>query len=116
MILTKSFKFEAAHKLDDYEGPCKHLHGHSYRLEVSIIGEVNSNGMIIDFHEFDKIISRLIIGKLDHSYLNKIIKLPTAENILAWIELRLENELKLSIYEIRLWETENCSVSTKKMI
>lgn len=110
MVITKEFKFEAAHKLEDYNGPCKKLHGHSYRFEISVYGTVKSNGMVIDFKELEKIVQNYVILKLDHSYLNEIIEQPTAENIIIWICNRL-NKTDLSVYGLRLWETDDCSVS-----
>lgn len=75
--ITKEFSFEAAHILDNYDGLCRHIHGHSYKLFVcikgGIIDEVNNpkNGMLLDFLDLKKIISEEIIKKFDHSLMLK---------------------------------------------
>ena len=106
--ISRKFSFEASHKLDWYQGKCKNLHGHSYKLEIIIRGEINKNGILIDFHELKKIVKEEIIIELDHKYLNDIIENPTAENIAIWIWEKLKNILPLK--EILLHETENCYV------
>jgi len=104
MQITREFKFEAAHKLLRYDGPCENLHGHSYVLHVSIEGEVDKNGFVMDFGELKIIVENHVISKLDHGYLNKKIKQPTAENIVIWIWERLI-EAKFPVCELKLWET-----------
>ncbi|MEE9525826.1 MAG: 6-carboxytetrahydropterin synthase QueD [Candidatus Woesearchaeota archaeon] len=108
MIITKKFTFEAAHKLPGYKGNCSKLHGHSYKLEVAIKGPVK-NGMVIDFRELDTIVKEKALDILDHSYINDIIKNPTAENLVKWIW----DKLPLKLHLLRLWETEKCSVIYK---
>ncbi|MBT3721302.1 6-carboxytetrahydropterin synthase QueD [archaeon] len=103
MMLTKEFMFDSAHNLDWHDGYCKNLHGHTYKLQVSVSGKVNENGVVLDFKDLKKIVKEKIISVLDHKYLNKIITNPTAENMLLWIWDQLENELNL--YELKLWET-----------
>lgn len=110
MQLTKEFIFDAAHKLENYEGKCKNLHGHTYKLQVSVNGDINEKtGMIIDFLELDKIVEKNVLSILDHSFLNDTIKNPTAENIAVWIWEKLKNIINLS--EIKLWETPTSFVS-----
>ena len=71
--ITKEFKFETAHALKGYDGLCKHIHGHSYELLVSIIGEPihdeNSPklGMVMDFGDLKKIVKKEVVDKMDHS-------------------------------------------------
>ena len=71
--VTKEFNFEMAHALYGYDGPCKNIHGHSYRLSVTIIGKVNDqkknpkNGMVLDFTELKKIVNAEIIDQFDHT-------------------------------------------------
>ena len=76
--ITKEFKFEMAHALYSYDGLCKKIHGHSYRMWVTIKGNVlqknkhAKNGMVIDFGELKKIIKDCVVDKYDHSFvLNK---------------------------------------------
>jgi 6-pyruvoyltetrahydropterin/6-carboxytetrahydropterin synthase len=71
--ITKAFKFEMAHALHGYDGLCKNIHGHSYRLWVTIRGEIKNakghkkDGMVLDFDFIKKIIKEAIIEKYDHS-------------------------------------------------
>lgn len=73
--ITKRFRFEAAHALWKYDGPCKNIHGHSYQLYVTVKGRpVNDpgnpkHGMIIDFSVLKKIVHDLIIAPFDHALL-----------------------------------------------
>jgi 6-pyruvoyltetrahydropterin/6-carboxytetrahydropterin synthase len=103
MYVTKEFTFDSAHKLDWEDGKCKHLHGHTYRLQVTVKGELDSNGVVINFTDLKSIVKNEIINQLDHTDLNKVIENPTAENIVVWVWEKLEN--KLSLFEIKLWET-----------
>ena len=71
--ITKKFRFEAAHALYGYDGKCKNIHGHNYKLFVTVIGvptNDNSNakeGMVMDFGDLKKIVNTQIIEKFDHS-------------------------------------------------
>ena len=71
--LTKHFSFEAAHALHNYDGKCSRLHGHSYQLYVTVIGEPVSDpsspklGMVMDFGLLKKIVGEEIIDHYDHS-------------------------------------------------
>lgn len=70
--LTKEFKFETAHALMGYDGLCKHIHGHSYELLVTVIGlpieEANNPklGMVMDFGDLKKIVKEEVVDKMDH--------------------------------------------------
>lgn len=85
--LTKEFSFEMAHALDGYDGACKHIHGHSYRLFVTIIGEPNDDesnpkyGMVMDFKVLKGIVNRFVIDKYDHAFVCK-----TGESSLSVID------------------------------
>ena len=71
--ITKQFSFEAGHALYGYDGKCKNLHGHSYHLDVTVIGtpiKDSSNvkfGMVIDFGDLKKIVKEDIIDVFDHT-------------------------------------------------
>jgi 6-pyruvoyltetrahydropterin/6-carboxytetrahydropterin synthase len=71
--LTKEFKFEMAHALKGYDGPCRHIHGHSYELCVTVIGTPVSDpsspkiGMLMDFGDLKKIVRTSIIEQFDHA-------------------------------------------------
>ena len=105
MLLTvsKTFRFEAAHKLIGYDGDCANLHGHSYVLEIQVKGVVDEQGFVMDFKELKHFVQTKVIDLLDHVYLNDIIKNPTAENIVIWIVRKLQQDLM--IHKVRLWET-----------
>lgn len=79
--VTREFSFEAAHFLTKYHGKCEHLHGHSYRLWVTIEGEVQANGMLLDFGFLKKIVKEQVLDRYDHRCLNDFIENPTAEVI-----------------------------------
>ena len=72
--LTKEFSFESAHALDGYDGLCREIHGHSYRLFVTIKGEPVSEkgnpklGMVMDFGDLKRIVNSEIVDRLDHSF------------------------------------------------
>jgi 6-pyruvoyltetrahydropterin/6-carboxytetrahydropterin synthase len=71
--LTKEFKFEMAHALKGYDGPCRHIHGHSYELLVTVIGTpINNssspkNGMLMDFGDLKKTVRASIVEEFDHA-------------------------------------------------
>ncbi len=70
--ITKEFRFEAAHALTGYDGKCRHLHGHSYILNVTVAGEplardgAAKNGMVLDFTVLKSIVNQHIIDIFDH--------------------------------------------------
>jgi len=111
VLIAKEFTFDAAHKLLKYNGPCANLHGHTYKLQVTLSGPVLKNGMVFDFVDLKKIVTEKVISKLDHKFINKIIKQSTAENIVIWIWKQLKKDLPL--YEIMLWETPTSFVNYK---
>jgi 6-pyruvoyltetrahydropterin/6-carboxytetrahydropterin synthase len=71
--ITKEFTFEAAHALMGYDGPCRHVHGHSYTLAVTITGEPVSRegdpklGMVLDFGDLKRIVKTHVVDPLDHA-------------------------------------------------
>jgi len=89
--VTKQFDFEAAHFLTKYHGKCERLHGHSYKLFVTVEGPLQENGMVIDFVILKKIVKERIIEKFDHQSLNDFFENPTAENVVVWIWNELED-------------------------
>ncbi|MFH1189014.1 MAG: 6-carboxytetrahydropterin synthase QueD [bacterium] len=115
MFLTKNFMFEAAHRLPNYNGKCEALHGHSYRLEVTVSGKLDTkSGMIVDFGILKKIVKENVVDVLDHSYINNIIETPTAENMVLWMNEKLEKNLReqgVSLHKMQLWETRDSSVT-----
>jgi 6-pyruvoyltetrahydropterin/6-carboxytetrahydropterin synthase len=110
MLITKKFSFDSAHKLINYKGKCQFLHGHTYLLNVTLKGNVDKkSGMVFDFSAIKMIVEKKVLDILDHSYINDIIKQPTAENMAVWIWEHLEKDLP--IYKIELWETPDSYVT-----
>ena len=68
--ITKVFTFDSAHHLNEYEGKCKNIHGHTYKLEVTLKGFTDKNGLVIDFHDLDDMVEEEILSQVDHKYLN----------------------------------------------
>ena len=106
MDVFREFTFEAAHRLPHVpEGhKCGRLHGHSYRVEVHVSGDVDSHsGMVVDFADI-KAAFKPLHDCLDHYYLNEISGLenPTSENVARWIWDRLQcSRLPLSRIVVR---------------
>jgi len=97
--LSKMFHFEAAHDLPTFPAghKCRRLHGHSFRFEVIVEGEVDpEKGYLIDYGDI-KTAADPIVRQLDHFYLNEIDGLsnPTSENLARWLYGRLKPVLPL---------------------
>lgn len=109
MKITKIFEFDSAHNLINYNGKCEKLHGHTYRLEVTVSGVPDINGLVIDFTLLKSIVNECIIEKLDHQYLNELFDFnTTCENLLVWMWNELYPKLKtdrFELYQLTLWET-----------
>jgi 6-pyruvoyltetrahydropterin/6-carboxytetrahydropterin synthase len=110
--ITRIFFFESAHYLPDHEHKCKNLHGHSYKLEVTVEGDLSSsgssNGMVMDFGRLKKIVQQQIVDRLDHTLLNDSLPSafhpPTAENMCRYAAQQLQ-AMGVNVTHIRLWET-----------
>jgi len=114
MFLSKEFKFDSAHNLVEYHGKCEKLHGHTYRLRVTIEGVPGDDGMILDYGILKIIVREKIIDLVDHHYLNDIVPQSTTENLVLWMWTELEKPLLSETYrlfEIKLWETETSFVT-----
>lgn len=110
MRVRRRFDFEAAHRLPDHPGKCRELHGHSFRLVVTVERPVDpASGLAVDFTELKRVVRETVIDRVDHTYLNDVIDNPTAENLVVWIWARLREALP-GLVEIELFETERCSV------
>ena len=131
--LTKEFSFEAAHALGGYDGPCREIHGHSYRLFVTIKGTPSRDeqnpkqGMVMDFGVLKKIVHEEIISRFDHALVlrstadKELLKLltaqfdnlievdyqPTCENMLDDFARRIAARLPegVTLHSLRLHET-----------
>lgn len=131
--ITKEFRFEAAHALKGYDGPCRNIHGHSYELSVTITGEPDSvkdspkRGMVMDFSDLKKIIKKSVIDPFDHALIlssgypgdffkgsgeafSNIVFVeyqPTSENLLIDFASRIRGLLPFNVrlHSLRLRET-----------
>lgn len=130
--LTKEFEFEMSHALDEYQGLCKNLHGHSYKLFVTVIGEYvanpqeNSSGMVLDFKFLKTVIEENIIKDFDHAVVldknsvfanvlnttnTKLIMFnsqPTCENLIMEFHNRIVKVLPegVKLAKLKLYETK----------
>lgn len=133
--ITKQFSFETGHALYGYDGKCKNVHGHSYKLAVTVIGEPISNqqdvklGMVIDFGDLKKIVKQEIVDRFDHATvfnaqtphveLAKELKKrghdvilvdyqPTSENMIQDFAERIKKRLPehIQLFSLKLQETE----------
>ena len=131
--VTKEFDFEIAHALWNYDGNCRNLHGHSYKLFVTVIGSPSSNpsdpkqGMVIDFGEMKNIVHNEIVEPLDHAVilntaatgagLENISQMfdkrymvdfqPTCENLVVDFARRISGRLPgdIKLHSLKLHET-----------
>jgi 6-pyruvoyltetrahydropterin/6-carboxytetrahydropterin synthase len=111
--LTEEFHFDAAHDLPNYIGKCHNLHGHRWKLLVTISGHVDEKtGMIMDFKDLKNVVEENVLQYLDHAYLNDVIENPTAENIVQWIAKKLVGVLPL--YSLKLYESPESYVEWEK--
>ena len=133
--ITKQFSFETGHALYGYDGKCKNVHGHSYKLSVTVIGTPITNtsnvklGMVIDFTDLKKIVKEEIVDQFDHAtvfnkntpHLELAIELqsrghevilvayqPTSENMVIDFALRIKSRLPdgIALHSLKLQETE----------
>uniref|UniRef100_UPI00389AB3FC 6-carboxytetrahydropterin synthase QueD n=1 Tax=Sphaerimonospora thailandensis TaxID=795644 RepID=UPI00389AB3FC len=112
MEIFREFTFEAAHRLPNVSPghKCARLHGHSYRVEVHVKGEIDSStGWLMDFAEL-KAAFKPLEEQLDHYYLNEIpgLENPTSEVLAKWIWDRLRDVLPLSAVAVRETCTSGC--------
>ena len=101
MLVTREFTFDSAHFLTDYYGKCERMHGHTYKLQVTLEGKVQSNGLLIDFVVLKRIVKKYVLDKIDHQVLNEIIENPSAERIVVWIWDQLQDLQKLLKAELK---------------
>lgn len=114
--------FEAAHRLDGYNGKCSRLHGHSWTVEISVEGEtLDEIGMVADFKTLKAALMK-VLDAMDHQYLNELPQFdgtnPTAENLAKYIYEQLEfDEVFQSGCElkyVKVWESPKSAVIYRK--
>jgi 6-pyruvoyltetrahydropterin/6-carboxytetrahydropterin synthase len=132
--VTKQFTFETAHALYGYDGKCRNIHGHSYKLDVTVIGEPITDmdnvkcGMVIDFGDLKHIVKSQVVDKMDHAIiLNKetphielaqtlkssghdvilVDYQPTSENMVIDFAKSIQSKLdpKIKLHSLKLRET-----------
>lgn len=126
VLVSKEFTFDSAHHLHCYDGKCKSLHGHTYKLQVVMSGRVDHRGISIDFGDIKRITKQSVIDRLDHKYLNEVLPPmnTTAENMVVWIYEEIQKQLQaeglypdIELEEVRLWETPTSyAVVTKALM
>jgi 6-pyruvoyltetrahydropterin/6-carboxytetrahydropterin synthase len=133
LLLTKIFRFEMAHALHGYAGKCKSIHGHSYKLYVTVKageerhGYIPAPGILLDFKEIKQLVRTSIVNRLDHQLIlsGDYIKAhpsiilednlllweaePSAENLLIFIRKTLEQKLPegVELVKLKLYETND---------
>lgn len=103
VMVSKEFTFDAAHHLHAYEGKCKNLHGHTYKVVFGISAYPNEIGIAVDFGDVKKIWKEQIEIYLDHRYVNETLPPmnTTAENMVVWIFEKMEKSLASCAKEFR---------------
>lgn len=122
LTISKEFTFDAAHRLyrpdlnesqnRDLYGKCSTLHGHTYRLQVTISGEIDAGGMILHFSDLKQLVRDKIISRYDHALLNDLEEYrdfpTTAENMVRCIFDALQPDLyqaNVVLESVKLYET-----------
>lgn len=115
--VTVEETFAAGHALRNYRGKCENLHGHNYRVQVTLQGpQLDSIGLLVDFVEVKKLI-HTVVDRLDHQFLNEVppfdVLNPSAENIAKYFYDQISGGLGKSapvqVGHIQLWETDSSS-------
>jgi 6-pyruvoyltetrahydropterin/6-carboxytetrahydropterin synthase len=130
--LCLTFRWEGAHSLPNHQGKCKRVHGHNYRMDVSLRGEVEKQdnelgkqsekgrrhgerfsptlGMIAEFDDVKGIIDAFIDEKVDHRFMNDVVSEEfhpvTTENVAYWMFSELYGKFGDILNQVRVWETD----------
>ncbi|HXJ95758.1 MAG TPA: 6-carboxytetrahydropterin synthase QueD [Terriglobia bacterium] len=108
------YSFAAGHALRDYKGKCENIHGHNYKVRVTVQGEnLDSTGLLIDFIDLRQAV-KSIVDRFDHQFLNDVSPFdrlnPSAENIARHFSQELEPQVKQKdarLQSVTVWETDN---------
>lgn len=115
--VTVEQTFSAGHALREYKGKCENVHGHNYRVQVTVEGEaLNSIGLLVDFVELKRVV-REVMAYLDHQFINDLEPFtrinPSAENMAKYfydeVSSRMVHAMKdtpARISQIKIWETD----------
>ncbi|MBI4574762.1 MAG: 6-carboxytetrahydropterin synthase [Planctomycetes bacterium] len=110
MLVSREFSFEAAHNLHHYKGGTEPLHGHTWRLRVTVearLGEAGE-GLAFDFVELAAVVRERVLDRLHNRYLNEVVPQPSAENLAVWTWAQLSG---LPLREVVVWETADAFVT-----
>jgi 6-pyruvoyltetrahydropterin/6-carboxytetrahydropterin synthase len=111
--------FAAGHALRNYHGKCENVHGHNYRIQVTLRGsELDATGLLVDFLELKKLIMR-VVNRLDHQFLNEVAPFdvlnPSAENMAKYFYDEILGGMgettPVTLAEVRVWETNTTSAT-----
>jgi 6-pyruvoyltetrahydropterin/6-carboxytetrahydropterin synthase len=106
--------FSAAHQLIKYDGPCENLHGHTFKLLVTVEGEVLDDiGMLVDFHVLKKMV-RQIHDEFDHKFLNDILDFsPTSERLAEYVYHKIKPQMPNNVHlvETTIFESDTASAT-----
>lgn len=112
MLVTKTFWFDAAHQLPNYGGRCERLHGHTWKIDVTVRAPIDpATGISFDFGKLKEVVHERVVALLDHTYLNDFMEHPSAEILCLWIAEKLED---LPLWEVRVWETPTSSATYRR--
>ncbi len=111
--VSVEYTFAAGHALRNYKGKCENVHGHNYRVQVTVAGAtLNEAGLLVDFSDLRKGITELA-GRFDHQFLNDITPFdqinPSAENLAKYVSDGMSGQLRSQGLEVRavtVWETD----------
>lgn len=105
--VSKEFRFEASHVLPRHPGKCQNLHGHSWRVKVTVWGKVDhKTQFVMDFAEIKRIV-KPIIDEMDHKHLNLLVTYPSSECIASWLGNKIQKQFQdLGVYEIEVAVSE----------
>ena len=111
--------FAAGHALRGYGGKCENVHGHNYRVQLTIEGPALDNiGLLVDFVEVKKLIHG-VVDRLDHRFINDLppfdIVNPSAENLAKYFYDEISGNLTKSVRlgQVKIWETDVTSATYK---
>jgi 6-pyruvoyltetrahydropterin/6-carboxytetrahydropterin synthase len=109
--------FAAGHALRNYKGSCEDVHGHNFRVRVTVAGEqLDSTGLLVDFLELKSLIDA-VVAYLDHKFINDLPPFdqinPSAENLAKYffdrVSVGVKNDVPVRVSEVCVWETDSSS-------
>ena len=119
--VSVEYTFAAGHALRGYKGKCENVHGHNYKVQVTVAGEqLDGTGMLMDFVEVKKNIKDLV-ERLDHRFLNDVppfdVLNPSAENLAKYFYDELDPHVTdrgLKVHAVKIWETDTTAATYRR--